>query len=163
MSATQRRQIRQRQKKQQVAQLSLTSLMDIFTILVFFLLVNAQNPVQMPSLKDLTLPRSSTSDGIEHSLTVVIAQNEIRVNDKTVMNFDPTSETPDLQALAQVLMQERGKQKPTQVVNGIAQYQVVIMADQKTPYAFLKQVMRTCGEQQFGQISFAVLREAKNV
>ena len=52
---------------------------------------------------------------------------------------------------------------PVQVVNGAPQYQVVIMADQKTPYAFLKQVMRACGEQQFGQVSFAVLREAKNV
>ena len=58
MSATQRRHTRQRQKKQQVSQLNLTSLMDIFTILVFFLLVSAQNPVQMPSLKDLTLPYS---------------------------------------------------------------------------------------------------------
>ena len=163
MSATQRRQIRQRQKKQQVAQLSLTSLMDIFTILVFFLLVNAQNPVQMPSLKDLTLPRSSTSDGIESSLTLVISQNEIRIHDKIVSGFDPTAENQDLQALAQALGQERDKQKPVQVVNGAPQYQVVIMADQKTPYAVLKQVMRTCAEQQFGQISFAVLREAKNV
>jgi biopolymer transport protein TolR len=163
MSATQRRQIRQRQKKQQVAQLSLTSLMDIFTILVFFLLVNAQNPVQMPSLKDLTLPRSSTSDSIEASLILVISQNEIRINDKAVMQFDPAADNQDLQVLAQVLIQERSKHKPTQVINGVPQYQVVIMADQKTPYAFLKQVMRACGEQQFGQVSFAVLREAKNV
>lgn len=163
MSATKRRQTRQRQKKQQVAQLSLTSLMDIFTILVFFLLVSAQNPVQLPSLKDLTLPTSSTSDSIDRSMTLVIAKNEIRINDKIVMQFDPNAVTQDFQALSQTLAAERKNQKPSQMVNGVAQYQVVIMADQKLPYAFLRQVMRACSEQQFGEVSFAVLREAGNV
>jgi len=163
MSATQRRHTRQRQKKQQVSQLNLTSLMDIFTILVFFLLVSAQNPVQMPSLKDLTLPTSSTSDSVNRSMTLVIAKNEIRVNDQTVMQFDVNAKTQDFQALAQVLAEQRLTQKPTQVVNGVPQYQVVIMADQTLPYAFLRQVMRACSEQQFGEVSFAVLRGAGNV
>ncbi len=163
MNAAQRRQTRQRQKKQQVAQLSLTSLMDIFTILVFFLLVSAQNPVPMPSLKDLTLPTSSTSDSIERSLTLVITQNEIRVNDQSVMPFDPTAEQQNFQALVQVLAAQRLTQRPSQLVNGVAQYQVVIMADQQLPYALLKQVMRACSEQQFGEVSFAVLREAGHV
>ncbi len=163
MSATQRRHNRQLQKKQQVAQLSLTSLMDIFTILVFFLLISAQNPVQMPSLKDLTLPSSSSSDSIEHSMTLVIAKNEIRMNDRTVMQFDPTAATQDFTALAQTLAAQRSTAKPSQILNGVAQYPVVIMADQKLPYALLKQVMRTCSEQQFGEVSFAVLRKAGNV
>lgn len=163
MNAAQRRHQRQRNKKQQVAQLSLTSLMDIFTILVFFLLVSAQNPVQMPSLKDLTLPTSSTSDSIERGLTLVIAKNEIRINDQAVMQFDATAEQQDFQALASVLAAQRLIQKPSQSVNGMAQYQVVIMADQTLPYALLKQVMRACSEQQFGEVSFAVMREAGNV
>lgn len=163
MNATQRRHSRQRQKKQQVSQLSLTSLMDIFTILVFFLLISAQNPVQMPSLKDLTLPTSITSDSIDRSMTLVIAKNEIRVNDQVVMRFDPNATNQDFQALAQVLAEQRLVQKPTQTLNGVAQYQVVIMADQKLPYSFLRQVMRACSEQQFGEVSFAVLRGAGNV
>jgi len=163
MNATQRRHTRQRQKKQQVSQLSLTSLMDIFTILVFFLLISAQNPVQMPSLKDLTLPTSSTSDSIDRSMTLVIAKNEIRVNDQVVMRFDPNATNQDFQALAQVLAEQRLVQKPTQTLNGVAQYQIVIMADQKLPYSFLRQVMRACSEQQFGEVSFAVLRGAGNV
>lgn len=163
MSATQRRHARQRHKKQQVTQLSLTSLMDIFTILVFFLLISAQNPIQMPSLKDLTLPTSSTSDSINRSMTLVIAKNEIRVNDQVVMRFDPNATNQDFQALAQVLAEQRLVQKPTQTLNGVAQYQIVIMADQKLPYSFLRQVMRACSEQQFGEVSFAVLRGAGNV
>lgn len=163
MNAAQRRHARQRQKKQQVSQLSLTSLMDIFTILVFFLLISAQNPVQMPSLKDLTLPTSSTSDSIDRSMTLVIAKNEIRVNDQVVMRFDPSATNQDFQALAQVLAEQRLVQKPTQTLNGVAQYQIVIMADQKLPYSFLRQVMRACSEQQFGEVSFAVLRGAGNV
>lgn len=163
MSATQRRQIRQRQKKQQVAQLSLTSLMDIFTILVFFLLVNAQNPVQIPSLKEVTLPTSSTSDSVEAAAVLVVNAQEIRLNDQSIMSIDPTASQQDFQQLAAALTAERAKQKPTQVINGVAQYHIMIMADQKLPYLFLKQLMRACSEQQFGEVSFAVLREAGNV
>ena len=117
----------------------------------------------MPSLKDLTLPTSSTSDSIERGLTLVIAKNEIRINDQAVMQFDANAEQQDFQALASVLAAQRLIQKPSQSVNGTAQYQVVIMADQTLPYALLKQVMRACSEQQFGEVSFAVMREAGNV
>ncbi|MEC7119269.1 MAG: biopolymer transporter ExbD [Pseudomonadota bacterium] len=163
MSATQRRQTRQRQKQRQVVQLSLTSLMDIFTILVFFLLVSAQNPVQMPALKDLTLPKSTTSDGAERSLVLTVSQSQIMLNDQLVMDFDPSAAAQDFTALAGALNAQRDQYEASQVINQTEQRQIIIMADQQLPYALLKQIMQVCSQQRFGQVSFAVLREAGNV
>lgn len=161
MSATQRRQQRQRQRKSQVAQLSLTSLMDIFTILVFFLLVSSQNPVQLPSLKNLNLPISSSSDQADNSLTLVVTGQQILINDKAVMQLN-TSGDQDFAPLAQALASQRTHYKPKQVVNGQGERNVMIFGDQKLPYATLRQIMAVCSQQQFGRISFAVLKESKN-
>jgi biopolymer transport protein TolR len=161
MSATQRRQQRQRQRKAQVAQLSLTSLMDIFTILVFFLLVSSQNPVQLPSLKNLNLPTSNSSDQADNSLTLVITEQQILMNDKPIMQLNPQGDH-DFAPLTQVLASQQVHYKPKQMVNGQGERNVMIFADQKLPYATLRQVMAICSQQQFGRISFAVLKEKKN-
>lgn len=161
MSATQRRQQRQRQRKAQVAQLSLTSLMDIFTILVFFLLVSSQNPVQLPSLKNLTLPTSSSSDQADNSLTLVVTDSQILMNDKPVMQLRPDGDS-DFTPLAQALASERPRYKPKQVMNGQGERNVMIFGDQKLPYSTLRQIMQVCSQQEFGRISFAVLKEKSN-
>jgi biopolymer transport protein TolR len=161
MSATQRRQSRQKQRKAQVAQLSLTSLMDIFTILVFFLLVSAQNPVQLPSLKDLTLPTSSTSNLADNSLKLVINQQQILINDQPIMQLNANGAENDFTPLATALANQQGNYKPQQIVNGQGERNVIIMGDQQLPYSTLRQIMKICSQQQFGRVSFAVLREKK--
>lgn len=162
MSATQRRQQRQRQRKAQVAQLSLTSLMDIFTILVFFLLVSAQNPVQLPSLKNLTLPTSSSSDQADNSLKIVIDGERILINDQPIMTLAPKGQDQDFAPLAQALAAQQANYIPKQIVNGQGERNVIIFGDQKLPYATLKQIMQVCSQQQFGRISFAVIKEKSN-
>jgi len=50
--------------------LNLVSLMDIFTILVFFLLVNSSEVQTLPNARDLELPESATlGDSFCHSGT----------------------------------------------------------------------------------------------
>ena len=45
-------------KRNKQSSLNLVSLMDIFTILVFFLLVSSSNVQQLPNSKDISLPTS---------------------------------------------------------------------------------------------------------
>lgn len=159
MSATQRRQSRQRQRKASVAQLSLTSLMDIFTILVFFLLVSSQNPVQLPSLKNMTLPTSSSSDLADNSLKLVVNGNQVLMNDKIIMALQTDQSANDFAPLSAALAVQRPNYTPLQVINGQGERNIIILADQQLPYATLRQIMQICSEQQFGRVSFAVLRE----
>jgi len=62
--------------------LLLTALIDIFTNLLFFLLVMAQNPSKLPNVKDLQLPTSIAEKQPKETLAVMITQKEILVQDK---------------------------------------------------------------------------------
>lgn len=171
-----RRQKRKQALRANTARLTLTSLIDIFTLLVCFLLVGFQGEAQIPSIKGLMLPISSSYAPPESSLTLVVTPTEIRINEKMVQSLVATpkaalvageSSTTDesfYSPLAFVLSQEAKKFKPTQIVNGSPERTVIILADQNIPYSTLHQIMIVCSQQHFGRISFAVNKEAsKNV
>lgn len=58
MSFRAKRLERQNQRLAQASKLNLVALMDIFTILVFFLMVNQSEVKVLQSNKDISLPRS---------------------------------------------------------------------------------------------------------
>lgn len=173
-------QIRRLKRKQAMrantARLTLTSLIDIFTLLVCFLLVGFQGEAQIPSIKGITLPISSSYAPPETSLTIVVTPTEIRINEKVVQNLvakasteqtttpavdaAPASEESFYSPLAFVLSQQAKIYKPTQVVNGSPERSVIILADKNVPYATLHQIMIVCSQQHFGRIAFAVNKEA---
>lgn len=171
-------QIRRHKRKQAMranaARLTLTSLIDIFTLLVCFLLVGFQGEAQIPSIKGLVLPISSSYAPPVSSLTMVVTAQEIRINEKMVQSTTP-SETSVADAtmsngesfyspLAFVLSQEQKKFRPLEKVNGVDERSVIILADQNIPYSTLHQIMIVCSQQGFGKIAFAVNKEAsKNV
>ena len=52
--------------------LNLVSLMDIFTILVFFLLVNSSEVQTLPNAKDLVLPESVAEERARETVVVLV-------------------------------------------------------------------------------------------
>jgi len=170
-----RRQKRKQAMRANTARLTLTSLIDIFTLLVCFLLVGFQGEAQIPSIKGIVLPISSSFAPPESSLTMVVTPTEIRINEKVVQSLTTASPTqaptPTAEAvpttgesfyspLAFVLSQQAKIYKPTQVVNGSPERSVIILADKNVPYATLHQIMIVCSQQHFGRIAFAVNKEA---
>ena len=59
--------------------LNLISLMDIFTILVFFLLVNSQDVETLPNAKDLQLPESYAEEKARENVVVMVTDDSILV------------------------------------------------------------------------------------
>ena len=57
-----RRMKRMSRNRQMVTRMNLTSLMDVFTILVFFLLVNSSSTEVLETPKQITLPASVVED-----------------------------------------------------------------------------------------------------
>ena len=181
MKISQIRRLKRKQAmKSMTARLTLTSLIDIFTLLVCFLLVGFQGEAQIPSIKGLTLPISSSYDAPASSLTMVITPTEIRIDEKVVMRLDgraPDGSIPapaaaqagavagviDFTPLVTELAHQGTRFKPSQVVNGSPERTVIILADQNIPYATLHQVMIVCSQQHFGRIAFAVNKEAKKI
>ena len=68
--------------------LNLVSLMDIFTILVFFLLVNSSNTQQLPSRKDMKLPNTMSETAPKETLVIAITQKEILIEGVSVAQID---------------------------------------------------------------------------
>lgn len=82
---------RHKRAKRAAGQLNLVSLMDIFTILVFFLLVNSSDVEVLPNAKDVQLPQSIAEDKPEVSVVVLVGEENILVQGEPVAII-PSSE-----------------------------------------------------------------------
>ncbi|MDH4126198.1 MAG: biopolymer transporter ExbD, partial [Gammaproteobacteria bacterium] len=59
--------------------LNLVSLMDIFTILVFFLLVNSSDVETLPNTKELQLPESIAEEKAKETVVILIGEQDLIV------------------------------------------------------------------------------------
>ena len=157
-SASERRIIRKlKQSKRQVS-INIVSLIDIFAILVFYLLVNALVVEVIPEYQNLKLPDSISKDKAKRTVAVAISDHSILVDDHVVMSVDEALLVNErtLQSLAQVLSsRQKDDEKP--LIDGEPEIlDVNIVADYKTPYELLKKVLATCVDAKVGKVSLAV-------
>jgi len=150
-----------RGKKASVA-LNLVSLMDIFTILVFFLLVNSSNVEVLPNTKDIQLPESIAEEKAKETVVIVIGEEDIIVQGTPVAKVaEVMSRTGnDIPQLRQALLSQNDRVLRKEAQDDIAGREVTIMADKDIPYRLLKKVMATCTQSDYGQISLAVLQKS---
>ena len=139
------------------AMLNMVSLMDIFTILVFFLLVNATSTQVLPSPKNIVLPEAAAEKLPTRNLVIAVDERVIRLQGKAIVT------------VKDALKGDRNSIKPlfnalrlaSETVKGITDKQgVTIMGDQEIPYLLLKKIMLTCAGAQYTNISFAVNQKA---
>ena len=67
------------------AMLNMVSLMDIFTILVFFLLVNTTSTEVLPSPKNIVLPEASAEKLPARNLVIAVDERMIRLQGKPII------------------------------------------------------------------------------
>ncbi|WP_444928889.1 ExbD/TolR family protein [Microbulbifer sp. SSSA002] len=160
-AAAKLQQRRLRQKKQQ-SKLNLVSLMDIFTILVFFLLVNSTSDVQvLQTDKTIKLPKSTSQQKPEVTTVVRVNNQQLFVGDRFIIDIadiDPSAE--NIQPLVTELKyraERAGELSEAEKTLGRA---VTIMGDEQVPYELLKQIMHACAAADFRDMSFAVEQTA---
>ena len=143
------------------SKLNLVSLMDIFTILVFFLLVNSGDVEVLQTDKSIKLPASVSDQVPQTNLLVLVNATDIVVAGQSVGkvadlmaattdNFVPLTTELKYQA------QKAGALKPEDQLVGRP---ITIMADEKTPYQVLKKIMATCAGAEYRAISLAVTQK----
>lgn len=139
--------------------LNLVSLMDIFTILVFFLMVNSSDVKVMQNTADLPLPESTAQQEAVESLTVQVTGNSILVQGSEVARLEGI-ETGDthITGLSEELSWRRSRwaEIPEEGL------EVTIMAGRDTDFRLLRKVMQTCVDEQYRQVRLAVEREVRN-
>lgn len=140
----------------QVARLNLVSLMDIFTILVFFLLLNSSDVPVLQATESIRLPDSVASAKPIITLTISIDADAIFVAGERVMSVAEAiaHDGSNLPALAVALNQTTTATIINATITNATK--VTIMGDRSTDYKLLKKVISTCAESGFGQVSLAV-------
>ncbi len=144
------------------ATLNLVSLMDIFTILVFFLLVNSSDVETLPNAKDLQLPESIAEEKAKETVVILIGEEDIIVQGVPVVKVAVVLARKGnyIPELRQALKSQNDRVLRREAQDDIAGREVTIMGDKEIPYRLLKKVMATCTQSDYGQISLAVLQKS---
>lgn len=159
-----RRMKRMERNRNKAVKMNLTSLMDIFTILVFFLLVNSGSTEVLETPKQITLPASSVEDKPRETVVIFISREEVTVQGKSVARIEDilASDSQNIASIAQRLheVSESIIGLKTQAV--AESKEVTILADRSVPFSVVKRVMSTATGQGYGRISLAVLQKVQD-
>ncbi len=153
---------RKQKRQQQQSRLNLVSLMDIFTILVFFLLLNSSDVKILQADNSIELPKSVAEQKLETTLLVRISDSAIFVGNRVISKLsaiDKTAEQiPALKTELAYHTQRAPKLTEAQRESG---RKITIMGDAKVPFHLLKQVMTTCADSDYRDIDLAVQQVPK--
>ncbi|RMH21400.1 MAG: biopolymer transporter ExbD [Gammaproteobacteria bacterium] len=146
----------------QAASLNLVSLMDIFTILVFFLLVNSGEIDALPNAKIVKLPVSIAEEKPRETLVILVTDEAIFLQGKKVTLLDQIQLNGSVavssltEALTKTALQIWGEQSK-------GPREVTIMATRQLPYALLKRIVRSCSQAHFSKISLAAVQKSSKI
>jgi biopolymer transport protein ExbD len=143
--------------------LNLVSLIDIFTILIFFLLINTGVADVLPSSKAIKLPESTAEKLPRETVVVMVSQDEIIVDGRKVASvgevIDAESDLiPGLKAELDLLASRQSIRAGSEAQKKA----ITIMGDREIPYRLLRKVMVTSARADFTDVSFAVQQKAGN-
>lgn len=139
--------------------LNLVSLMDIFTILVFFLLVNSSSVQQLPSSKAVKLPESSAQQLPEETVILLVNNDQILVQGRLIANV------VDVIDQKGNFIEPLLKEMKIQALNNLTEeaeegFDVTIMGDKQIPYKLLRKILATLSEANYTNISMAVMKQS---
>ncbi|MCB0361468.1 MAG: biopolymer transporter ExbD [Bdellovibrionales bacterium] len=169
-------------KRNVVAVLSLTAMVDMFTVLTVFLLQNYATTGEVIALpKEVKLPEAHTVKELKPSNVVVISPDKIMINNDYVAEFRNVKEQQDWIVPALKMQVERlisegqseesrlgskvrkaiadAKSEGQQEEEAIPQYRkITIQADKQVDFLTLKKIMYTVSEAGIAEINFAVIK-----
>jgi len=154
---------RRRRKPAVQTPLRLTSMMDILTVLLLFLLKSfvAEGEVITPA-PGVSLPESTSETTPESSVVVAILDDRIMLDGRVVAEVAAATRGEDLliPALAEQLDQSRLQGQAIAERRGdAASYapKLAIQGDRDIPFNVLQRVMYTCNHSGYGDIALVVL------
>lgn len=154
------RQMRAERKKrnQSMVDMNLVSLIDVFTILIFFLLSNSVGVESLPSPRAVQLPQSNAEQSPRDTLVLIVSPTEILVDGRKVANVaDVLAGTGDIIApLKAELDLQQSSRKIVRKENEALGNRLTIMGDKEIPYQLLRKIMITSARSNYSDVSFAV-------
>jgi len=150
-----------RNRSRIVTRMNLTSLMDVFTILVFFLLVNSGSIEVVEAPKDVVLPESVVEEKPRETVVIFVSPDEVLVQGQPVARvaeiLDSGNATIEPVAARLAELKERVIGQATKSVSEVQE--VTILADQSVPFTVIKRIMSSCTGEGYEQVSLAVIQK----
>lgn len=171
-------------KRAVTAMLSLTAMVDMFTVLVIFLLQNYNSTGEILYIpKEVTLPKAARVNELKPAVVVTVSAKEVLIDRTSVATFAEVQAStdwviPNLRDQVRVLLEKAKSDQEAKLQNKIrnvvdktvgneevdpnAWRKVTLQADKDMDYLTLKKVMYSIYEAGGGPINFAVAKEAEN-
>lgn len=173
-------------KREVVAILSLTAMVDMFTVLVVFLLQNYNATGEVIYIpKEVQLPKAEKIKELKPAVVVTISNKEILIDRESIITYDAVKAMdyeviqPLLEKVkialqkSQAEFQAKLQQRLKMVVEGAQQTpnsrkeeedlnswnKVTVQADKGIDFLTVKKVMLTVSEAGAGEMNFAVMKE----
>jgi biopolymer transport protein ExbD len=149
------------------ASIQITSMADVFMILLVFLLKTFSTGLNniTPS-NDVILPVAHSEDGIAEALKIEITPNNILVDDHPItMMKDYRPDDTDIEgdgsprSLNTALMHERKRNPASADSTSSLTSQVLVLADQNTPFITIRSVMTAAEHSGFKQFKLVVVED----
>jgi biopolymer transport protein TolR len=150
------------QRNKTALDMNLVSLIDIFTILIFFLMSSAAGVEILNTGKAVRLPESTAQKAPRETVVITVSGPDILVEGRKVATVSealaaagdeiaPLRAELDVQAKRQVIREENKAQGKA----------ITILGDKDIPYRLLRKVMVTAARADYSDVSFAVTKKAK--
>lgn len=148
--------------KKKVTGLNLTSLMDVFTILVFFLLFHSSGGEAVEAPKQIKLPDSVVETKPRETVVIMVSPEVVLVQGRAAIS---TIELIEAKGETIVEITEGLKLLERNIIGistktAVGSKEVTILADKSIPFSALKKIMSTCTGSGYGRISLAVIQKA---
>ena len=146
-----------RERNHSGVDLNLVALIDIFTILIFFLLSSATEVETLPSYRAVKLPESTADAQPKETIVVLVSGTEIVVDGRKVADVaDVMKASDDVIPSLKAELELLNKRQVIRAKNEATKTAVTIMGDKDIPYRLLRKVMVTSARANFTDVSFAV-------
>lgn len=157
-----------RDKEEEEASLGMTSLMDIVSIIVVYLLKSyASDPVLIQPIAEQKIPLSKADSPIQQGVAIYISSKELIFNEKKLvalkdgeLDQNAIKNKHLIQPLYDAMVEEAEKAKQmAEQTQTEWEARAIIIGDQKLKFKTLVDVMYTAGRAEYVEYAFCVIKK----
>ncbi len=158
-------------KRNVVAVLQLTAMVDMFTVLVVFLLQNYASTNQiLPITDQIALPKAAAVKELKPSFVVVLSEESLSFNKEQISSYEDVKRNQDLlimalldsvkEAIDNLNQENKSVSKKNESGEDVVplQYKMTLQADKNIDFLSIKKVLYTLTEAGVQEINFAVIK-----
>lgn len=141
----------------------LTSLMDIFIVIVIYLLMNQAIGVDVAPPKAIKLPDSVVDASPRQTVVMTVSKSDVVVQGERVATIAEVLESKEdyIGAVGERMLRIRESYIGLNDESMANSTEVTIMADRSVPFKVLKKLMSSSSSAGYGRISLAVNKKEK--